>query len=396
MLKALVLSTLLVSVCTAQRPMVSVEGFNISCVRTGSSTLNVSVQIGSIISSSVFDGSRFIVSYFEPNNVAAYTNVNLVNAPRGHVSDYGPYLYWTNGDTSHNWISVGQIINGNYFNSTRVVSYMETFEDPLLPLNDFFTVMIWIKPMQILPYRWTRIFGKGSTSRRNFGIFIRYANPTAVMFQFSFGVSRVFSPTLSNYAPPLNQWTHFAGLWNGGLMIMYINGVQVVSSSVSNSADVDSSSLSIGFNTGSGWPSDYSVEPLIYYDGAVTFKKVLSVSQIQEVANITFPSSGFIVRNMSNNSARNFVIFQDIPDSINLIKIQGLLNIPRKDYDSNSTWIPFNMSQLCPRPVTTVLQWTAYCSGSDMDGSLVSRVRIEDVLSSVPQLANATAVSVRL
>lgn len=366
-----------------------------SCVRSGGTTVNVTVQVSSIYSSTASSGFRYIVSYFEPNTVANYTNVNPIRAPKGHVSDYDPLLYWTNGDSSHNWVSTGSVIRGNYFNSTMSTSYIESIEDSNLSFSDYFTSMIWIKPVQIMPYRWTRIFGKGSSSRRNFGIFIRYASPTAVMFQFSSGISRIFSPTLSNYAPPLNQWTHFAGVWNGGSMILYINGVQVVTLSVTFSPDQDSSSLSIGFNTGGGWPSDYLAQPLIFYDGAVLFKSVLNPSQIQEVANITFPSSGFISRNFSVNGANNTVFFQDIPDSINLIKIQGLLNSTRKDYDTNSTWIPLNVSLLCPRPVTNVLQWTSYCSGSDMDGSLVTRIRIQDVSSSVPYLANATSVSVR-
>lgn len=91
----------------------------------------------------------------------------------------------------------------------------------------------------------------------------------------------------------------------------------------------------------------------------------------------------------------NVVLFQDIPDSINLIKIQGMLNIPKCNFDINATWIPLNVSTLCPRPVTNVIQYISYRSGSDRDGSLVNRINIRGITSTIPRLANASSVSVR-
>lgn len=98
-------------------------------------------------------------------------------------------------------------------------------------LNDF-TAMVWIKPKSLST--WMRVFDFGSSTNQYF-----FLSPQAAVssdgtqtIRYAIKNNGTEQGLNANYAIPLSDWTHLAVTQSGNTCTIYINGVEIISGSI--------------------------------------------------------------------------------------------------------------------------------------------------------------------
>lgn len=119
--------------------------------------------------------------------------------------------------------AVRNLIRGNFFYSVRGNEFLY---NPTFSINSSFTIMIWLKPIQVQS-RWVRIFGKGASASRNYGLWVKVVANATSMIQIQASTGESFSTSHHWVFPTLNAWTHIADTWNGTDITLLVNGTLV-------------------------------------------------------------------------------------------------------------------------------------------------------------------------
>ncbi|MEI6750772.1 MAG: LamG-like jellyroll fold domain-containing protein, partial [Bacteroidota bacterium] len=127
---------------------------------------------------------------------------------------------------------------GTALNFDGTDAYVNCGNPSNLNINGSITVEAWIKATALTG---TIVSKEGSASQ---GYAIRCGSGGKLSFVIGTGSS--WPEVISTQALPLNQWTHVAGVYNGSIMSVYINGVLSGTQSVSTSIGISSQPLYIG------------------------------------------------------------------------------------------------------------------------------------------------------
>jgi len=125
-----------------------------------------------------------------------------------------------------------------------VDDFLKVADAPSLRLTKDLALEAWIKPETSTGIRY--VIGK-----YKYRIYIEPLN-SGYQVNYEANVNEVFRK-LSSGQLPWNQWVHVAGIYDGNVMRLYINGLQVKTLDIVGTLDVSSSPLWIGASSDTGY-----------------------------------------------------------------------------------------------------------------------------------------------
>ncbi len=197
-------------------------GFEISISSGGtySSTLTLTPSSGTLSSTNVF--ARLI------NNATTATSGNFTVASTGAASK--TVTATVNTDNALNFDGVDDIIS----TASNISS---------LNITGDITVETWIRLNQ-MPNDYVRLIGKGSPTERTYGLWL-YSDGSILWQQFT--PSGVNNLSTSSSIIPVGKWTHIAASKTGSNVKIYINGIEVATTSAHSGTPYSSTApLQIG------------------------------------------------------------------------------------------------------------------------------------------------------
>ena len=174
------------------------------------------------------------------------------------------------GGTS--WTPTGKYGGALFFDGVNDNVRVE--DSASLDLTGGMTVSAWVRPQTLT--QWRTVVMKEQPSNLSYGL---YANATANTPATEAYIGGAVRRASGGGQIPLNAWTHLAGSYDGGLIRMYVNGVQVGQTARTGGITTSNSPLRIGGN--SVWPEWF--HGLI--DDVRVYQRALSATEIQADMN---------------------------------------------------------------------------------------------------------------
>jgi hypothetical protein len=208
--------------------------------------------------------------------VAAYTFEAGAGTTVADVSASGRTGTMSGGAS---WTTAGKFGNALSFNgSSGLVSIADAAS---LDFTSAMTIEAWVRPTTRSNWDTVVMKGYGSTGRA----YALYAGDNNGRPAATIRISSSERSTAGSSALALNTWSHVAMTYGGGRLRVYVNGVQVASSSVSGSIRTSSDPVTIGGSTAWGrWFAGQIDEVRIY-------NRALSQTEIQNGMNRTIGGS---------------------------------------------------------------------------------------------------------
>jgi hypothetical protein len=177
------------------------------------------------------------------------------------------------------WTTAGKFGKALSFNgSSGLVSIADAAS---LDFTSAMTIEAWVRPTTRSNWDTVVMKGYGSTGRA----YALYAGDKNGRPAASVRISSSERSTAGSSALALNTWSHVAMTYGGGRLRVYVNGVQVASSSVTGSIRTSSDPVTIGGSTVWGrWFAGQIDEVRIY-------NRALSQTEIQNGMNRTMGGS---------------------------------------------------------------------------------------------------------
>lgn len=125
-----------------------------------------------------------------------------------------------------------------------VNDYVSIADRPALRITGDVTVSTWLY-INTQATNWVRVFGKGSSNARNYGLW--NSGPTAAaLFQIYNGTLSANAQSASGLMTP-GQWHHLVGVKSGTNIYLYVNGVLRASSAISFTPPTSNDPVTVGY-----------------------------------------------------------------------------------------------------------------------------------------------------
>ncbi|NYZ79235.1 LamG domain-containing protein [Candidatus Micrarchaeota archaeon] len=161
-------------------------------------------------------------------------------------------------------------------------------DSPSLEISGSLTVEGWINPSTVTPAYQT-ILTKGDSSNENYGLYLKGAE-----LYFEWINSGVKFANTTSASLQANTWYHVAAVFNSGSYVkLYVNGVEMASSTPANGLVTNTAALTIGANNSNNYFNGT-------IDEAAVYSRAKSASEIYADANSMFVSLN--IKDSLNNS----------------------------------------------------------------------------------------------
>jgi hypothetical protein len=149
-------------------------------------------------------------------------------------------------------------------------SWVTINDSSLLHLTTGMTLEAWIYPTALSGQARTVILKQYTTTNSSFELYATEEVPHPITYVNTTRYYSAQGPTL----PPLNTWTHLASTYDGSMLRMYLNGVQVGSKAVSGNMKIGSGPLRIGGNSLWGEYFQGKIDEVRVYNRALTASQI--------------------------------------------------------------------------------------------------------------------------
>ncbi|MCG5220077.1 LamG-like jellyroll fold domain-containing protein, partial [Streptosporangium soli] len=169
--------------------------------------------------------------------------------------------------TGTTWTTGGRYGGALSFNGTS--SWVTVADSPSLRLTGGATVEAWVKPVEST-YRWKSVVVKQHRNGLAYGLyaFTESTRPVAIV-SANADVEAFGTGTL-----PAGVWSHLASTYDGSMVRLFVNGVQVAQQAASGPIRVDEGVLRIGGNSVWGEHFDGLIDEVRVYDRALTTTQI--------------------------------------------------------------------------------------------------------------------------
>ncbi len=245
--------------------------------------LTVCVVIGTFVFSLGYPGG--MVSYWKFDEGAESTVSDSVDANHGTI--YGAQ-----------WTTDGMVNGALSFDGSD--DYVEVPTSANLDITDAITLEAWVNPQTV--GAWKRVIVKGEditpSDLRTWAYILGLSQGGGVYFALFAGNSQTYINGAVTKIPT-NTWTHIAGTWDGGMMRIYVNGIEQSSEKLSFSGPINvvTHPLKFGIAPHSGVPYAFNGK----IDEAAIYNRALSAAEIQQhYENVSYevqcvtPPSGMV------------------------------------------------------------------------------------------------------
>lgn len=133
--------------------------------------------------------------------------------------------------------------------------YVDCGNNSYFDLTNNLTVEAWIYPTNFKTGRWDNVIASKVywTSDNTYGWDFRYGSSYRTLEFNMSGGGNVWTSCLANYALTLNTWQHVAATYNGSVMKLYVNGIEVASENATSNIPTTTQKLCVGaIDQGSG------------------------------------------------------------------------------------------------------------------------------------------------
>jgi hypothetical protein len=166
------------------------------------------------------------------------------------------------------WVTAGKSGAALSFNGTN--SWVTINDTALLHLTTGMTLEAWIYPTALSGQNRTVILKQYTTTDSSFELYATEEVPYPITYVHTTDYYSAQGPTL----PPLNTWTHLASTYDGSMLRMYLNGVQVGSTTVTGNMKTGSGPLRIGGNSLWGEYFQGLIDEVRVYNRALTASEI--------------------------------------------------------------------------------------------------------------------------
>jgi hypothetical protein len=194
------------------------------------------------------------------------------------------------------WASSGKYGSALSFNGTN--NWVSIPDSDLLDLSTGLTVEAWVNPAAT-PTSWKTIIMKEAPGFYVYALYISPSSHPAIYIVIN-GQEQGFE--VASTTMPINMWSHLAGTFDGAMLRLYVNGIQVGSQAVSATIPATTGVLRIGGN--SIWGKEYFNGTI---DDVRIYNRSLTAAEIQ--ADLNTP-----VWNPSTSPALSYVAIN--PDTL--------------------------------------------------------------------------------
>ena len=167
------------------------------------------------------------------------------------------------------WVGTGRFGGALTFNGLN--GLVSVADANALDFTTSLTIEAWVRPAALSGWN-TLVLKNAGSSALAYGLYVNDNAPRPAGYVEIGGVDRSVPGTA---AIPLNTWTHIAMTYGGGMMRLYVNGVQVGTRSVTGTIRVSANPLTIGGNTAWGEWFSGTIDELRLYN------RELSPAEIQ-------------------------------------------------------------------------------------------------------------------
>lgn len=247
-------------------------------------------------SGSINPGSTFTMNPSGGTNYT-YSAPGTATVSPSILSNYTVYSYV--GNCLHKAVSTVSV-NANSLHFDPADDYVNagTALNASLSTSNKITVEAWARPSSFSPALGCIVGNYNTTSGNNMQFLIRRSSTN---WQFFVGNSANggYTSVASLVTPTINVWQHVAGVWNGTVMSIYVNGVFSNSVSCTYSAmGVQSNQVWLGANSASGTENYHG-----FIDEVRIWNRALCQGEIQNNMNgeLSLPQNGLLSYYKLNN-----------------------------------------------------------------------------------------------
>jgi len=218
---------------------------------------------GKVVNISVIPKINGSVSYWSLNEGSGTLAIDyLQNHNTGTLVDLS-------GITPINWIE-GRFGKALRFDGSD--DYVTIPDSPSLDFNKEITVSAWLNMNQL--GTWSRWISKGKyTGPEEWFLISTWTFPYyMIKFTVFIGGLQYSSP---DWAPPLNEWIHVVGKYDGSEVSLWVNGNKKTSYSVTGLIDSSSENMTMGYETGAGGSfANGIIDEVLIYNRALSSKEI--------------------------------------------------------------------------------------------------------------------------
>ncbi len=167
----------------------------------------------------------------------------------------------------------GKLCKAGFFDGTN--DYVSVSDDPAMQLTAPLSLALWVR-VNNNPASWARLAGKGDSTNRNYGLWLR--NDGLILFQiYSDGGN---GNLYSSVSVSDGNWHHVVGVYDGVTMKIYIDNVEQGSLNYSQIPRTSSDPFTIGC----AWSGSYCLDGRV--DEVMLYQKGLSTIDIAQLYSL--------------------------------------------------------------------------------------------------------------
>lgn len=173
---------------------------------------------------------------------------------------------------------------GNAFRFDGISAHMRVADSPSLRFTSAMTVEFWVNPVAYPSFsgsllgRWDALPGMDQRS------YLVASDRTGIVFFHVTADGRDSVTSASTLNPvPLNQWTHFAGVYDGSALTVYVNGALASQTPYQGGIFAGTNDLGLGAAVGGLVPGDVLGPFNGLMDEVRLYNRALTASEIQGI-----------------------------------------------------------------------------------------------------------------
>jgi hypothetical protein len=222
-------------------------------------------------------------AYAQQGLVAAYGFNEGSGALTSDSSGYGN----TGSISGAAWLTSGKFGSTLLFNGTS--DRVNISDSSSLDLTTGMTLEAWVYPTSL--GSWRTVILKETSNGLAFGLYASNDSSRPAAYINVGGVDR--SATGANSLPP-NAWSHLAATYNGTTLLLYVNGTQVASASISGSIPVSSNPMRVGGNAVWGEYFSGRIDEVRVYNTSLTSAQIQTDMNRAVAPDTTPPTVGSV------------------------------------------------------------------------------------------------------